>query len=136
MDEKIPLEYSECQKFVPLHDGDMVYCTRAYDGDTVTICWLDSRGEKVRIGCRIKGIDTPEIRGSSKEEKVLAYKAKERISKAVVNKFVTIRNEGTEKYGRVLADLETDEHKSIAEYMMEDPEICKPYVGGTKQKWD
>ena len=83
----------------------MVFCTRAYDGDTVTICFL-------------------------------AYRAKERLSKVVVNQFVTIRNEGTEKYGRVLADLETDEHKSIAEYMMEDPEICKPYSGGTKQKWD
>lgn len=128
--------YSECKAFIPLRDGDKVFCTKVYDGDTVTLCWLDKNGEKVRIGCRINGIDTPELRGSSEEEKVLALKAKERLSKEVLNKFVIIRNEGLEKYGRVLADLETDDHKSIMEYMLEDSEICKPYTGGTKETWD
>lgn len=131
-----PLEYSECKPFMPLHDGDRVYCTKVYDGDTVTVCWIDSHGEKVRIGCRIDGIDTPEIRGSSAEEKELALRAKDRLSKEVLNKYVVIRNQGIEKYGRVLADLETDTRVSIKEYMLEDPELCKPYTGGTKQKWD
>ena len=133
--EPLDFEYSECEPFMPLRDGDKVYCCKVYDGDTVTICWLDNRGVKVRISCRINGIDTPEIRGSSPAEKSLALKAKEKMSKAVLNKYVTIRNEGFEKYGRVLADLQTDEHVSIKNYMLEDPELCKPYEGGTKQIW-
>ena len=128
-------EYDECKPFVPLNDGDIVYCTKVYDGDSVTICWLDKNGDKVRIGCRIKDIDTPELRSSTEKEKMLAYRAKERLSSAVLNKFVTIRNEGKEKYGRVLADLETAEHKSISRYMLEDAEICKPYNGGKKEVW-
>lgn len=130
------MTYDECKKFVPLRDGDKVFCTKVYDGDTVTLCWLDNHGEKVRIGCRIYGIDTPELRGSSDDEKMLALRAKERLSKEVLNKFVTVRNEGVEKYGRVLADLSTDDHESIMEYMLEDSEICKPYSGGKKQKWE
>ena len=130
------LNYSECQPFMPLHDGDKVYCSKVYDGDTVTVCWVDSHGNKVRIGCRIDGIDTPELRGSSAVEKELALRAKERLSKQVLNKHVVIRNQGLEKYGRVLADLETETCVSIKQYMLEDPELCKEYSGGTKQKWD
>ena len=45
-----PMDYSECEPFMPLHDGDRAYCCKIYDGDTVTLCWLDNRGNKVRIG--------------------------------------------------------------------------------------
>jgi len=131
-----PMDYSECEPFMPLRDGDKVFCTKVYDGDTVTLCWIDNHKNKVRIGCRIDGIDTPEIRGSSPEEKELALRAKERLSNEVLNEFVTIRNQGIEKYGRVLADLETDKHVSIKEFMLEDTELCKPYNGGKKETWD
>ncbi|CAN0025304.1 unnamed protein product [Laminaria digitata] len=48
------MEYSECQPFIPLRDGDKVFCTKVYDdGDTVTLCWLDT-GKEVSIGCRQK----------------------------------------------------------------------------------
>ena len=56
-------------------------------------------------------------------EKALAERAKERLTDAVLGKFVTIRNPGVEKYGRVLSDLQTSEHESITNYMLADPDI-------------
>lgn len=132
------LEYSDCVPYMPLQDGAVVYVCKCYDGDTLTISWFDeSISSGVRIGCRINGIDTPEIRGSSDYEKDLAYKAKDRLLQKVMGKFVTIRNPSLEKYGRVLADLEVDDDcPSIKYYMLEASDICKPYNGGTKEKWE
>ncbi|CAN0266622.1 unnamed protein product [Ectocarpus sp. 6 AP-2014] len=129
------LVYKECEQYLPLRDGDVVYCIKNYDGDTCTIAWVDHRGQKVRSSCRIKGIDTPELRASSKEVKALATRAKIRLRDAVVGEFVTIRDPGKDKYNRVLAGLETEKIGSVAEYMLADPEICKPYQGDKKKSW-
>ena len=133
---KEELTYEECEQFLPLRDGDVVFCIKNYDGDTCTLGWVDYAGNKVRSSCRINGIDTPEMRGSSPKEKALAIRAKERLEGAIVGEFVTIRNPGSEKYGRVLCDLEVGDIKSISDYMIAEPEICKPYQGGTKISWD
>jgi len=131
------LEYSECNAFIPLPEGSVVYVCKVYDGDSLTISFTHPiTDEPVRIGCRINGIDTPEIRGSSTKEKELAYLAKERLSRVTSGKFVTIINPGIEKYGRVLCDLKTNEIESIKDHMLSDPNICKPYSGGTKESWD
>ncbi|CAM9528979.1 unnamed protein product [Pylaiella littoralis] len=118
------LTYEECEQYLPLRDGDVVYCPSVYDGDSARFTWIDSSGNKVRSLCRIHGIDTPEMRTSSEKEKELAIKAKERLSGVVMGKFVTVRNPGHEKYSRVLCDIEIDEIKSVSKYMLDDPEIC------------
>ena len=130
------LVYEECEQYLPLRDGDVVFCLKNYDGDTCTLAWVDHHGNRVRSSCRINGIDTPEMRGSSQYEKGLALEAKDRLEKAVVGEFVTIRNPGQEKYGRVLCDLQTEIFESVKDYMLADPTICKPYDGGTKHSWD
>lgn len=130
------LTYEECEQYIPLRDGDVVYCPSVYDGDSARLTWIDHTGNKVRSLCRLNGIDTPEMRGSSENEKALALKAKKRLADAVSGCFVTIRNPGTEKYGRVLANLQTDEIESVRDYMLADPSICKPYCGGKKVSWD
>lgn len=133
----VEINHKECSHFLPLPHGSIVYVSKVYDGDSVTICFEHPiTGENVKIGCRVNGIDTPELRGSSDYEKELAYNAKDRMSSAVLNKFVTIINPDTEKYGRVLCDLKTDTIDSIAGYMLEDPTVCRPYTGGKKKGWD
>lgn len=129
------MEYKECSKFLPLLDGDVVYCPSCCDGDTARVCFVDRCGNNVRILVRISGIDTPETRASSEKEKTLALKAKKRLEDAVAGRFVTIRNPKTEKYGRSLSDLEVDDIKSITEYMLEDSSVCRPYNGGKKHSW-
>lgn len=130
------MEYNECLNFLPLLDGDVVYCPSCYDGDTARVCFVDRAGNSVRILVRIAGINTPEVRSSSEKEKALAVRAKKRLEDAVAGKFVTIRNPKTEKYGRSLSDVDVGEIKSVSEYMLADPEICVPYEGGKKVSWD
>jgi micrococcal nuclease len=130
------MSYEECENFMPLLDGDVVFCPSVYDGDTARVCFVDRVGNRVRILVRIPGIDTPEVRSSSEKEKSLALRAKKRLEEAVAGKFVTIRNPGVEKYSRSLSDLQTDTIESVTDYMLEDPEICRPYDGGKKVSWD
>lgn len=133
---KEELEYGECEQFLPLRHGDVVYCIRAYDGDTCTLAWTDHSGNKVRSSCRINGIDTPELRGSSPQEKALALEAKQRLEDAIVGNFVTILQPATEKYGRVLCDFKVGDIESVRDHMLAAPSICKPYDGGKKTSWD
>lgn len=133
---KEPIEYSKCIRFIPLVEGSVVYVPRVYDGDTVTLAYKHPySSEFVRISCRLKGIDTPEIRGTSDAEKELAKKAKQRLCNAVLGKFVTVQDTGVEKYGRVLCNLKTDNIESVSAYMLEDSLICRPYTGGKKESW-
>lgn len=130
------MEYNECSTFLPLLDGDVVYCPSCYDGDTARVCFVDRAGNNVRILVRISGINTPEMRTSSEKEKTLALRAKKRLEDAVAGKFVTIRNPKTGKYARCLSDLELDGIKSVTDYMLADPEICVAYQGGKKASWE
>lgn len=129
------INYDECVQFMPLNHGDVVYVCKVYDGDTVTLAWVNEIGVKVRISCRIEGIDTPEIRGSSDLEKTLAQDAQKRLATAVEGQFVSIIKPSHEKYGRVLCDLATHKHMSVRDYMLEDTKICRPYNGDKKTKW-
>lgn len=130
------LTYENCEPFLPLGEGDRATVVKVYDGDSLTLGWTDSSHKNVRVSCRIRGIDTPELRGSSEREKELAVRARERLHSKVGGRVVTIRLPGKEKYGRVLADLETDDGVSIADYMLQDREVCRPYRGGRKAGWD
>lgn len=130
------LSYEECQQFLPLRDGDVVFCPSCYDGDSFRICWIDHHGNKVRLMGRLAGVDTPELRGSSEKEKSLALRAKQRLEGAVAGKFVTIRQPAVEKYGRSLSDLQTDTIESVTDYMLADADIARPYEGGKKRNWE
>ena len=130
------LTYEECEPFLPLRDGDVVFCPSCYDGDSFRLTWIDRSGNKSRIMGRLSGVDTPETRGSSDKEKALALRAKQRLSDVIAGEFVTIRKPGNEKYGRALCDLQTDSLVSVAQYMLADPEVCRPYDGGKKASWD
>ena len=132
---KEELAYEDCEQFLPLGDGDVVFCPSVYDGDSFRMCWIHG-GKKVRIMGRLSGVDTPEMRGSSEKEKALALRAKQRLSDAIAGEFVTIRNPNVEKYGRSLSDLEVGDVKSVTDYMLAEPDICRPYEGGKKSSWD
>lgn len=131
-----PMDYDECSPFLPIPHGSVVYVCKTYDGDTLTICFSHPiTNEKVRLGCRINGIDCPEIRGSSPQEKALAVLAKERLASVTLGEFVTVLNPSLEKYGRLLCDLKSSRVDSVKEYMLEDSNICVEYSGGTKKSW-
>ena len=119
---------------------------KVYDGDTITIAARLPYPESpmYRFAVRLSGIDSPEIRGKSPEEKAAAVVARDALSAQVLGHVVELRNTGCEKYGRLLADvylpaasLTAAEHGSppslhINSWMLTNG-YAVPYGGGKKE---
>lgn len=109
--------------------------TSIYDGDTFTVTiagWPAIIGE--RIGIRINGIDTPEMRGKCESEKQLARKAKQTTVAILRNgKVVELRNLKRDKYFRIVADVYVD-GVSIGNELTR-KKLAVHYDGGTKIDW-
>ena len=135
--------YETAEKFVPpISYGKVV---KVYDGDTITVATpLDyTRAPIYHFSVRLRGIDSPEIRGSSPEEKAAALAAKNALSEKIMNRMVFLQNIDTEKYGRVLADVFLEEPgpgsgksetQSISEWMLQN-HYAVDYDGTTKVAW-
>lgn len=85
--------------------------TAVYDGDTVTTdiylglgVW--KKGEKIRL----YGINTPEIRGGTPEEKARGFAARDYLRQLLLNKTIILetRKDKSGKYGRLLGTLWLD----------------------------
>lgn len=124
------IKFEDTVPFVPpITSGQVI---KVYDGDTITIASkLPYDGSPLyRFSVRLNGIDAPEIKTKSEEEKKLAQKAKEKMSDLVLGKTVILKNVQTEKYGRILADVYV-ENIHLNEYMIEQG-LAVRYNGGTK----
>jgi endonuclease YncB( thermonuclease family) len=137
--------YDIAEKFVPpISYGKVV---KVYDGDTITVATpLDyTRAPIYHFSVRLRGIDSPEIRGKTPEEREVATKARDALAAKVLNQMVFLQNIDTEKYGRVLADVylevsgsgssETAKKQSISGWMLEN-HYAVAYNGGTKAAWN
>jgi len=105
---------------VSVYDGDSIRC----DIDMGMYMWSKNRS------VRIKGIDTPERRGS---QKLYGAFVGDFLRELINNKEVVLRTEKPDKYGRVLADVFVG-GKSVAEILVKKG-YAKKYDGGTKQTW-
>lgn len=93
------LTYASTIPFLPpIQSGKVV---KVYDGDTLTVGAILYE-VAYRFSVRLNGIDTPELKGPHKEKAILA---RDELSKLVMNQVVHLKNVGTEKYGRLLADV-------------------------------
>jgi endonuclease YncB( thermonuclease family) len=115
----------------PIQGGRVI---KVYDGDTITIAsklpFVDS--PLYRLSVRLNGIDTPEIKGKTEDEKIAAKQVRDVLSNMILNKYITLANVQTEKYGRILADVYIgDIH--INELLLKERYAVK-YDGGTKIK--
>jgi endonuclease YncB( thermonuclease family) len=92
----------------PINGGRVI---KVYDGDTITIASKLPFAESplYRLSVRLNGIDTPEIKGKTDDEKQAAKIARDALSGLILNKFVTLKNIQSEKYGRILADVYVNE---------------------------
>ena len=122
-----------------------------YDGDTFTVQLQPGYGLNVNIwpglqyrlrlediqvttAIRVRGIDTPERRGSCKEEKVKANVARAFV-KRLVKDGVTLSNVELGKYaGRVIADVTLPGGRSLTEELM-NAGLGRPYDGGKRESW-
>ena len=84
------------------------------------------------MSVRLNGIDAPEIKGKSAEEKEVAKEARDFLSNLVLNKMIRLENVESEKYGRILADVYLGE-VHLNELLLKERYAVK-YDGGTKLK--
>ncbi len=108
--------------------------TSIYDGDTFRVN-IQEYPEIIgyRIGVRINGIDTPEMRGKCQKEKGLALKAKQfTVARLREAKKVELRNMKRGKYFRIVADVYVD-GKSLGGMLIEQ-NLAVVYDGGHKSK--
>ena len=111
------------------------------DGDTIRLQTIDL-GFSVQLhnkAVRINAIDTPESRINIKryperaKEKELGLLAKQKLKDWLVGD-ITIKSYGTDKYGRVLADVFC-EKGNVADLLKKE-NLAVDYYGGTKtKKW-
>jgi endonuclease YncB( thermonuclease family) len=114
----------------PIQGGRVI---KVYDGDTITIAsklpFVDS--PLYRLSVRLNGIDTPEIKGKTEDEKTAAKQVRDVLSNMILNKYITLANVQTEKYGRILADIYIGE-LHINEWLVSERYAVK-YDGGAKK---
>lgn len=116
----------------PITEGEVI---SVYDGDTITIVSKlpYDASPLYRFSVRLAGVDCPEIKGKTENERELAQEAKCALQKLILNKVVALKNLKTEKYGRVLADVYLgDLH--VNQWLL-DNKYALQYSGGTKTNW-
>lgn len=112
-----------CAEITSIYDGDTFRCTIAgYPGIV---------GE--RIGIRVNGIDTPEMRGKCDKEKKWARKAKQfAVQMLRSGDTVELRNMKRGKYFRIVADVYIDGVNLTNELIKNG--LGVEYHGGKKSK--
>lgn len=120
---------NEYPKYVPqITQGRVV---EIYDGDTITIVgYVKHNPDLFRFSVRLNGIDCPEMKGKSENEKFVAKFAKQYVHELVHDKIVTLEDVALDKYGRVLAKVMYGP-RDIAKELVE-KNMAVPYYGGTK----
>lgn len=112
-----------------------VHVIRVYDGDTITVNLDDDYPDvfSKKLGVRIRGIDTPEIRGKCPAEKALAKEARDLVKMMVTQAHqIDLRDIGRGKYFRIVANVVID-GRSVADLLLQKG-LAVPYDGGTKTK--
>lgn len=106
-----------------------------FDGDTCTFdipAWPEVIGHK--IGVRLRGVDTPEIRGKCAAEKRRAAQARDFLSALLLKaRVIRLRQLERDKYFRLLATVEAD-GTDVAQALL-GAGHARPYDGGTRSSW-
>ena len=109
--------------------------TDAYDGDTISVeaaVWpdLDWTGS-----VRVRGVDTPEIRGLCEQEERLAILARDYVRDLLTDESVVLTEIENDRYGgRVLARVELESGESLADLLIAGG-YGRAYDGGARQSW-
>lgn len=124
------ISYTDTIPFIaPISRGKVI---KVYDGDTITIASKlpYSKSEMYRFSVRLNGIDCPEIKGKTEDERECAQLVKQELSNLLMGNVVELKNLQNEKYGRILADVYIN-GMNINNYMIE-RRLAVKYDGGTK----
>ncbi len=112
---------------------------KVYDGDTITVAAkLPFKNSPLyRFSVRLNGIDSPEIKGKTQQERELAIKSRDALHTMIFGKIIELKNNGKEKYGRLLSDIYYED-LHVNKWMVEKG-YALDYDGGKKTRgidWD
>ena len=107
---------------------------RTIDGDTFLARVHQRAGRDLVARVRLRGIDAPEMKASCQAELDKAEAATEALRNLLGQGGVMIYNLGSEKYGRVLADVATRRTTNVSAAMLAGG-YARSYNGGHRDGW-
>lgn len=107
---------------------------RTIDGDTFLARVHQRDGRDLVARVRLRGIDAPEMKASCQDELDRAEAAARALRNLLGQGGVTIYNLGSEKYGRVLADVATKRTADVSAAMLAGG-YARSYNGGHRDAW-
>lgn len=107
---------------------------RTIDGDTFLARVHQRDGRDLVARIRLRGIDAPEMKASCQDELNKAEAATDALRNLLGQGGVTIYNLGSEKYGRVLADVATKRTTNVSAAMLAGG-YARSYNGGHRDGW-
>ncbi|WP_163265339.1 thermonuclease family protein [Chelativorans alearense] len=106
---------------------------RVIDGDTFVAEAHVWPGQTVTVSVRLRGVDAPEIRSRCEREKIAGKTSRSALERLIGGATVQIRNIGGDKYyGRVLADVTTQEGEGVADHLL-GRALVRTYSGGKRK---
>ena len=128
--------YENVKPFIPdIRSGKVI---RVYDGDTITIAArFHIEGVHItnlfRYSVRLRRIDSPEMKTKNKKEKELAIRSRDALNNLIMGKIVFLIDVEYDKYGRILADVITEDGVNVSDWMLREG-YAVSYNGGTKYR--
>ena len=132
MTEFEDIDFTAIKKFSLLGMTYNAKVISVYDGDTITAVFKFN-GVYYKWNCRLNGIDTPEMKSKSTDEKNAAIKARDFLREKILGKVVKLECGDFDKYGRLLVNVFINDEK-INDTIIQQG-YAKQYFGGTKEDW-
>jgi endonuclease YncB( thermonuclease family) len=105
------------------------------DGDTFLAEAHVWPGHSVTVNIRIRGIDAPEMKARCGKEREAALLARDELHALISGASIRLSNIGGAKYyGRVLADVATQDGLSVGPALLARA-LVRPYSGGRRGGW-
>lgn len=123
----------------PLATPSNVYEARVVnviDGDTIRVAIAIWHNQVLTTSIRVRGVDTPELRGKCAEERALALKAKQFVRELLPpGARVTLTRVAPDKYGgRYDADVQTPDGTAVAASLIA-AGLARQYHGASRAGW-
>lgn len=107
--------------------------TRVYDGDSFFIKATIWPQHTIETEIRVRGVDTPEIKGKCESEKAAAIKARDFVQS--LGTHVTLSDIAPDKYGqRYDATVTLPDGRNLADVIIETG-LGRPYNGDKRAGW-
>ncbi len=129
------VEYKDTTAFVP--NIKYAKVIKVYDGDTITVAarLLKHDDTVYRFSVRLRSIDAPEIKGQTPYECAQALIARDALKALIYGQIVELRNNGKEKYGRLLADIFLLNGLHVNTWLLEHKYAVRYDGKGPKRDW-